>query len=128
MASIAPLTGLAQRVRSLSSRFAPREDCRAEVSLYHRRACLAAAEERHDDALIFCAKALALDGAHLPTRLLVAQIHDRGLEDAEAALECYQKVVSLAGYDAANPYCVAAREGIDRLAKGGGERWKVRGT
>ena len=117
MASIAPLAGLAQRVRRLSSRF-DRMQTEAEISLYYRRACLAAAEERYDDALIFCSKAVALRSAHLPTRLLIAQIQDRGLADVDAALESYGKVISLAGYDASNPYCAAARAAIDRLARG----------
>lgn len=120
MASLSPLAGLAQRVRDLSSRFVPKEDIRAEVSLYYRRACLAAAEERHDDALIFCSKSTALDPSHLPTRLLIAQIHDRGRDDAEAALECYRKVLALAGYDPLSPYCVTAREAIDRLVSRSG--------
>jgi tetratricopeptide (TPR) repeat protein len=117
-ATLAPLAGLAQRVREFSSRLSGRESVAAEVSLYYRRACLAAAEERYDDALIFCAKAIALEGSHLPTRLLVAQIHDRGRGDAEAALECYRKVLAICGYDVINPYGIAAREAIDRLARG----------
>jgi hypothetical protein len=118
MPSIAPLVSLAERMRRLSSR-SDDAQTEAEISLYYRRACLAAAEERFDDAMIFCSKAVALRSGHLPTRLLVAQIHDRGLGDVEAALESYRKVISLAGYDGGNPYCAAARAAIDRLARGG---------
>jgi hypothetical protein len=121
MPSIAPLAGLAERVRRLSSRSGATETD-AEISLYYRRACLAAAEERFDDAIVFCTKAVALRSAHLPTRLLIAQIQDRGLGDVEAALESYRKVISLAGYDGANPYCAAARAAIGRLARGEPDR------
>jgi tetratricopeptide (TPR) repeat protein len=121
-ANLAPLAGLAQKVREFSSRFSIRENVGAEVSLYYRRACLAAAEERYDDALIFCSKSLDLESSHLPTRLLVAQIHDRGRNDAEAALECYRKVLSLCGYDAINPYGMAAREAIDKIVEAAGRR------
>jgi tetratricopeptide (TPR) repeat protein len=119
MSSIASRFSLAQRVRQLSSRLSSRDaHSRGELSLYYRRACLAAAEERYDDALIFCSKALAIDGAHLPTRLLIGQIHDRGRNDMEAALECYGKVIALGGYSVENPYCIAAREAIDRMVRG----------
>ncbi len=33
------------------------------------------------------------------------QIHDRGLGNLEAAVAGYRKVIALAGYDGANPYC-----------------------
>jgi hypothetical protein len=86
-----------------------------KAQLYYWRACLAATEERYDVALIFCAKAVALDPRHLPTRLLVAQIHDYGLHDVSAAVTAYGKVITLAGYDGDNPYCAAAREALDNL-------------
>ena len=110
-----PWTGLAQALKQISSLFPVREAVAEEAQLYYRRACLAAAEERYDVALIFCAKALALEGAHLPTRLLVAQIHDRGLNDLDAAVPAYRKVIALAGYDSEDPYCAAARVGLDAL-------------
>ena len=56
-----------------------------------------------------------LDPQHLPTRLLVAQIYDRGLHDVENALRAYNKVITLSGYESSNPYCTAAREAIDAL-------------
>ena len=72
-------------------------------------------EERYDVALIFCAKAVNLDPRHLPTRLLIAQIHDYGLHAVSAAVTAYEKVITLAGYDNDNPYCAAAREALDNL-------------
>jgi tetratricopeptide (TPR) repeat protein len=86
-----------------------------EARLYYRRACLAAAEERYDVALIFCEKACELDPGHLPTRLLAAQIHDYGLHDLEAAVAAYRKIITLAGYDGENSYCAAARAALDSL-------------
>jgi tetratricopeptide (TPR) repeat protein len=86
-----------------------------EAGLYYRRACLAAAEERYDVALIFCEKASELDPSHLPTRLLAAQIHDYGLHDLEAAVTAYRKIITLSGYDGENSYCAAARAALDSL-------------
>jgi len=112
-------TGLAQALTKLAPFSLERADLSGEIHLYYRRACLAAAEERYDDALVFCGKALALDAGHLPVRLLVARIYDRGLRRFDAALEAYRKVISLAGYDGENRYCAAARQALDLLVRNG---------
>ncbi len=95
--------------------FRHEQEMAEEAGLYYRRACLAAAEERYDVALIFCEKASELDPGHLPTRLLAAQIHDYGLHDLEAAVAAYRKIITLAGYDGENSYCAAARAALDGL-------------
>jgi hypothetical protein len=112
---LTPWNSLSNTIKNFSSLLPPREDSVEEARLYYRRACLASTEERFDVALIFCAKALNLDPKHLPTRLLVAQIHDYGLHDVSAAVTAYGKVITLAGYDGDNPYCAAAREALDNL-------------
>jgi tetratricopeptide (TPR) repeat protein len=112
---LTPWNGIAQTLRQLSARFPLRDESAEEAQLYYRRACLAASEERYDVATVFAGKALALEPRHLPTRLLVAQIHDRGLHDVEAAIRAYKKVIALAGYESSNPYCAAAREALDLL-------------
>ncbi len=112
-------TGLAQALTRLTPFSPHRADPASEAHLYYRRASLAAVEERYDDALVFCGKALALDPCHLPVRLLVARIYDRGLRSFDAALEAYRKVISLAAYDGTNPYCAAAREALDLLVRRG---------
>ena len=88
-----------------------------EAYLYYRRGCLAAAEERYDDALVFVDKALDVDPAHLPARLLAAQIYDRGLGLFDEAVAAYRKVIALAGYDSEDPYCAAARRALDALVQ-----------
>lgn len=108
---------LARTLRQFSSLFPGNDDPTGETRLYYRRACLAAAEERYDVALIFCAKALELDSRHLPTRLLVAQIHDHGLKNFDSALKAYRKVIALAGYDSSNPYCAGARAALSELVQ-----------
>ena len=110
-----PWTGISQTIKHISSFFPPKESTAEEAQLYYRRACLAAAEERYDVALIFSGKALVLEPAHLPTRLLIAQIHDHGLRNVHAAVNGYRKVIALAGYESDNPYCAAARAAIDAL-------------
>ena len=78
---------------------------------------LAASEERFDVALVFCAKAIEVAPRHLAARLLAARIHDKGLNDLEAAVAGYKKVIALAAYDGSNPLCVAAREALDALVQ-----------
>jgi len=112
MSRALPWTGFAQRIKDLSARRDPEE-----TRLYYRRACLAAAEERWDVALIFCGKALAIDPRDLPTRLLVARILDRGLGEVDGAVTAYRKVITLAAYDGRNPYCTAAKEALDALVQ-----------
>ncbi len=108
MSRALPWTGIAQRFKGLS----PTSE---EAALYYRRACLAAAEERFDVALIFCSKALEIDARHLPARLLMARIYDRGLSDVSAAVAAYRKVIALASYDGRDPYCSAAQAALDAL-------------
>ena len=112
-----PWNGIAETLRNLSNRFPSRDIATEETRLYFRRACLAASEERYDVAMVFVGKALALDPRHLPTRLLIGQILDRGLRDVEGAIAAYKKVIALSGYDATNPYGAAAREALDLLVR-----------
>jgi tetratricopeptide (TPR) repeat protein len=110
-----PWIGITQTIRQLSARIPARDVAAEEALLYYRRACLAASEERYDVALVFAGKAINLDAQHLPTRLLVAQIYDRGLHDLESAVKAYNKVIALSGYEGSNPYCAAAREALGAL-------------
>jgi tetratricopeptide (TPR) repeat protein len=110
-------TALASTIRNLSQLLPGQSDRTQEADLYYRRACLAAAEERFDVALVFCAKAVDVEPRHLSARLLLARIHDKGLGNLEAAVSGYRKVIALAGYDANNPLCAAAREALDALVQ-----------
>lgn len=114
MSRAVPWSGFAQKFKDFSL-VPSRRGFAEEVRLYHRRACLAAAEERFDDALIFCGKALSIEPRDLATRLLVARIYDRGLHDVDAAVAGYRKVITLAGYDSDDPHCTAARAALDTL-------------
>ena len=118
MSRALPWTGISSRIKGLT-RPSPRSASSEEATLYYRRACLAAAEERFDIALIFCAKALAIDSRHLPTRLLIARVYDRGLHDVNAAIAAYRKVIALASYDGQDPYCAAAQAALDVLVQAG---------
>ena len=110
-----PWIGITQTIRQLSARTPARDVAAEEARLYYRRACLAASEERYDVALVFAGKAIDVDPQHLPARLLVAQIYDRGLHDVESAIKAYIKVIALSGYEGSNPYGAAAREALDAL-------------
>ena len=117
MASNGSWTALASTLRNLSQLLPGQSDPSGEAELYYRRACLAATEERYDVALVFCAKAVEVAPRHLPARLLIARIYDRGLHNLEAAVAAYKKVIALAGYDSANAQCTAAREALDALVQ-----------
>ncbi len=108
-------TTLAATLRNLSQLLPGQSDPTGEADLYYRRARLAAAEERFDVALVFCSKAVEVAPRHLPARLLIARIHDKGLRDLEGAVLAYRKVIALAGYDGTDPHCLAAREALDAL-------------
>jgi hypothetical protein len=114
MSRALPWTGFAQKFKDFS-RSPGRNGSAEEIRLYHRRACLAATEERFDDALIFCGKALQIDPRDLSTRLLIARIYDRGFHDIDLAVAAYRKVITLAGYDSDDLYCRAARVALDVL-------------
>src|SRR5271154_4441811 len=92
-------TTLAATLKNLSQLLPGQSDPTGEADLYYRRARLAAAEERFDVALVFCTKAVEVSPRHLAARLLMAKIYDRGLNDLEAAVAGYKKVIALAGYD-----------------------------
>jgi tetratricopeptide (TPR) repeat protein len=110
-------TALAATLKNLSQLIPGQSDPTGEADLYYRRARLAAAEERFDVALVFCSKAVAVAPRHLAARLLIAKIYDKGLDDLEAAVAAYRKVIALAGYDGADPHCLAAREALDALVQ-----------
>jgi tetratricopeptide (TPR) repeat protein len=108
-------TALAETLKNLSQLLPGQLDTSGEADLYYRRARLAAAEERFDVALVFCAKAIEVAPRHLAARLLAARIHDKGTHDIEAAVAGYKKVIALAAYDGGDPHCAAAREALDAL-------------
>ncbi len=110
-------TTLAETIKNLTQLLPGQSDTSGEADLYYRRARLAAAEERFDVALVFCAKAVEVAPGHLPARLLLAKIHDHGLGNLEAAVAGYRKVIALAGYDGGDPHCAAAREALDALVQ-----------
>ncbi len=110
------ITSLTAGLRHLPF-FSARPDTEGEARLYVRRALTAAAEERYDVALVFCEKSLAAAPGNLAARLLVGRIYHYALEDVDRAVAAYRKVITLAGYDGENPYCVAAREALDELVR-----------
>lgn len=113
------------KVQTLSERLAglgllaPRVGHIQEAELYLRRARLAAEEERFDVARVFCEKALEADPSNLAVLISLAQIHEIGFSDPDAAIELYQKVIARAGYDGNNPYCAAARKALSSFARSG---------
>jgi tetratricopeptide (TPR) repeat protein len=87
-----------------------------EVALYRKRADVALAEERFNDALVFLAKVLRLNPYDLSARMAVAETYHRHLEEPVKAILTYEKVIASAGYDDSNPFCASAREGIRELS------------
>ncbi len=115
MSRALPWTSITSKFKTLARPAGPAP--MEEGRLYYRRACLAAAEERFDVALIFCSKALEIDPRDLATRLLVGRIYDRGLADVSSAVAAYRKVIGLASYDPHDPYCSAAQTALDVLVQ-----------
>lgn len=109
------LNGLPDSLPKLPFFGSPRPDSDSEAHLYLRRAVHAASEERYDVALVFCGKALDVAPGNLAARFFAGQLHDRVFHDVDRAVEAYRKVITLSGYDTANPYVVAAREALDAL-------------
>jgi tetratricopeptide (TPR) repeat protein len=112
------INSLAASLRHLAGVSASRTSSAGEARLYLQRALKAAAEERFDVALVFCGKALDVEPGNLGARLLAGRLYDHASHDVDRAVEAYRKVIALAGYDEANPYCAAARQALDALATG----------
>jgi tetratricopeptide (TPR) repeat protein len=109
------INSLASSLRQLAHFSASRPSSAGEARLYLQRALKAASEERYDVALVFCGKALDVEPGNLGARLLSGRLYDHG-RDIDRAVDAYRKVIALAGYDEANPYCAAARQALDALA------------
>jgi tetratricopeptide (TPR) repeat protein len=109
------INSLAASLRQLAHFSASRPSSAGEARLYLQRALKAAAEERYDVALVFCGKALHVEPGNLGARLLSGRLYDHA-RDIDRAVDAYRKVIALAGYDEANPYCAAARQALDALA------------
>jgi tetratricopeptide (TPR) repeat protein len=110
------INSLAASLRHLVGVPSSRTSSAGEARLYLQRALKAAAEERFDVALVFCGKALDIEPGNLGARLLSGRLYDHARHDVDRAVDAYRKVISLAGYDEANPYCAAARQALDALA------------
>ena len=117
MSRISAINHLASTLKQLPFFFPARPTSEREARLYLERALKAAAEERYDVALVFCGKTLDVEPGNLAARLLAAQLYDHVLRDVDRAVDAYQKVIVLAGYDASNRYCAAARQALDDLVK-----------
>jgi tetratricopeptide (TPR) repeat protein len=109
------INSLATSLRQLAHFSASRPSSAGEARLYLQRALKAASEERYDVALVFCGKALDVEPGNLGARLLSGRLYDHA-RDIDRAVDAYRKVIALAGYDEANPYCAAARQALDALA------------
>ena len=109
------INGLPNSLQKLPFFGSSRPNSESEAQLYVQRALRAASEERYDVALVFCAKAVDVAPGNLAARFLTGQLYDRVLHDVDRAVAAYRKVITLGGYDAANPYVVAARDALDAL-------------
>jgi len=112
-----PINSLASTLRQLPLFSPSRHSSAGEARLYLQRALKAAAEERYDVAFVFCGKALDVEPGNLGARLLAGRLYDHVRSDVDRAVDAYRKVIALAGYDASNPYCAAARQALDALVK-----------
>lgn len=117
MSRTSAINHLASTLKHLPFFFPARPASEREAHLYLERALKAAAEERYDVALVFSRKALDIEPGNLAARLLAARLYDHVLHDIDRAVDAYRRVIVLAGYDASNRYCAAARQALDALVK-----------
>ncbi len=87
----------------------------AAIHVYRRHAARAIAEERWASAEIFLDRILELDPRHTEAWLMKGHLAHHCRHDADAAIRCYRKVITLCGFDADHPHLKRARQSLDHL-------------
>ena len=87
----------------------------SQIRIYRSHAARAISEERWDVAEIFLDRILKVDGHHTEAWLMKGHLRQHCREDAQAAVDCYRKVITLCGYDSVHPHAQRARTSLGRL-------------
>ncbi len=85
------------------------------ISVYRRHAARAMSEERWSVAEIFFDRILEVDPHHTEAWLMKGLLRQHCRQDDQTALECFQRVIRLGGFDSANPHVERARHSLGLL-------------
>jgi hypothetical protein len=85
------------------------------IAVYRRHAARAMAEERWSVAEIFFDRILEVDPHHTEAWLMKGLLRQHCRQDDRTALECYQKVIRLGGFDATHPHVQRAQRSMGQL-------------
>jgi regulator of sirC expression with transglutaminase-like and TPR domain len=85
------------------------------IRVYRKHAARAISEERWTVAEIFIDRILEVNPRHTEAWLMKGHIRQHCRDDAEEALQCFRKVITLCGYDGNHPHVRRARRSLGRL-------------
>ena len=85
------------------------------IAVYRRHAARAMAEERWSVAEIFFDRILEVDPNHTEAWLMKGLLRQHCRRDERAALECYQRVIRLGGFDSSHPHVQRAQRSLGQL-------------
>jgi regulator of sirC expression with transglutaminase-like and TPR domain len=85
------------------------------IRVYRNHAARAIAEERWEVAEIFLDRILEVNPRHTEAWLMKGHLRQHCRDDAEEALLCYRKVITLCGHDSRHPHVRRAKRSMGRL-------------
>jgi regulator of sirC expression with transglutaminase-like and TPR domain len=85
------------------------------ISVYRHHAARAMAEERWSVAEIFFDRILEVDPQHTEAWLMKGLLRQHCRQDERTALECYQRVIRLGGFDSSHPHVQRAQRSLGQL-------------
>jgi regulator of sirC expression with transglutaminase-like and TPR domain len=97
------------------SRLPGRQSEHSIIRVYRRHAARAISEERWEVAEIFFDRILDVCPDLTEAWLMKGLLRQYCREDDHAAINCYQKVISLCGEDVGHPHAQRARASLGRL-------------
>lgn len=85
------------------------------IAVYRHHAARAMAEERWSVAEIFFDRILEVDPHHTEAWLMKGLLRHHCRQDDQAAVECFQRVIRLGGFDSSHPHVQRAQRSLGRL-------------
>lgn len=85
------------------------------IAVYRRHAARALAEERWSVAEIFFDRILEVDPHHTEAWLMKGLLRQHCRQDDHTAVECFQRVIRLRGFDSSHPHVQRAQRSLGRL-------------
>ena len=98
----------------ISERAQPDQDV---ITVYRRHAARAMSEDRWSVAEIFLDRILDVDPHSTEAWLMKGLLRQHCKDDGESAVQCFRRVITLGGYDSANPHVQRARQSLGRLLR-----------